>query len=236
MTNLYKKNEILFAVLLIIVYIMGSSIFDGFSTKLYTLIFQVLLSLVLFGWLYKQRLLEEYGLCKSRISSKKLLYYIPLIVIVSCNLWFGLTLQYTITESVYYVLSMLCVGFLEEMIFRSFLFKAMSKDNLKMAIIVSSVTFGIGHLINLFNGSGAELFASVCQVGYAMAFGYLAVMLFYKSKSLIACILAHGVMNALSIFGNVTVMNTYAVQIGVSLVLFVVSIVYAEYIRKSSEN
>ena len=236
MTNLYKKNEILFAVLLIIVYIMGSSIFDGFSTKLYTLIFQVLLSLVLFGWLYKQRLLEEYGLCKSRISSKKLLYYIPLIVIVSCNLWFGLKMQYTITESVYYVLSMLCVGFLEEMIFRGFLFKAMSKDNLKMAIIVSSVTFGIGHLINLFNGSGAEVLASVCQVGYAMAFGYLAVMLFYKSKSLIACILAHGVMNALSIFANVTVMNTYAVQIGVSLVLFVVSIVYAEYIRKSSED
>lgn len=236
MTNLYKKNEILFAVLLIIVYIMGSSIFDGFSTKLYTLIFQVLLSLVLFGWLYKQRLLEEYGLCKSRISSKKLLYYMPLIVIVSCNLWFGLKMQYTITESVYYVLSMLCVGFLEEMIFRGFLFKAMSKDNIKMAIIVSSVTFGIGHLINLFNGSGAELFASVCQVGYAMAFGYLAVMLFYKSKSLIACILAHGVMNALSIFANVTVMNTYAVQIGVSLVLFVVSIVYAEYIRKSSED
>lgn len=236
MTNLYKKNEILFAVLLIIVYIMGSSIFDGFSTKLYTLIFQVLLSLVLFGWLYKQRLLKEYGLCKSRISSKKLLYYLPLVVIVSCNLWFGLTLQYTITESIYYVLSMLCVGFLEEMIFRGFLFKAMSKDNLKMAIIVSSVTFGVGHLINLFNGSGAEVLASVCQVGYAMAFGYLAVMLFYKSKSLLACILAHGVMNALSIFANVTVMNTYAVQIGVSLVLFVVSIVYAEYIRKSSED
>ena len=236
MTNLYKKNEILFAVLLIIVYIMGSSIFDGFSTKLYTLIFQVLLSLVLFGWLFKQRLLEEYGLCKSRISSKKLLYYMPLIVIISCNLWFGVKLQYTVTESIYYVCSMLCVGFLEEMIFRGFLFKAMSKDNLKMAIIVSSVTFGIGHLINLFNGSGAELFASVCQVGYAMAFGYLAVMLFYKSKSLIACILAHGVMNALSIFANVTVMNTYAVQIGVSLVLFIVSIVYAEYIRKSSEN
>lgn len=236
MTNLYKKNEILFAVLLIIVYIMGSSIFDGFSTKLYTLIFQVLLSLVLFGWLYKQRLLEEYGLCKSRISSKKLLYYIPLIVVVSCNLWFGLKMQYTITESIYYVLSMLCVGFLEEMIFRGFLFKAMSKDNLRMAIIVSSVTFGIGHLINLFNGSGAEVLATICQVGYAMAFGYLAVMLFYKSKSLIACILAHGVMNALSIFANVTLMNTYEVQIGVSLVLFVVSIVYAEYIRKSSED
>ncbi|MBR5796035.1 MAG: CPBP family intramembrane metalloprotease, partial [Erysipelotrichaceae bacterium] len=83
---------------------------------------------------------------------------------------------------------------------------------------------------------GAEVLASVCQVGYAMAFGYLAVMLFYKSKSLIACILAHGVMNALSVFANTDIMNTFEVQIGVSLVLFVVSIVYAEYIRKSSEN
>ena len=203
---------------------------------MYTLIFQLVLSLVLFGWLYTQRLVAEYGLCKSKISSKKLLYYLPLLLMVSCNLWFGVKLQYTVTESIYYVCSMLCVGFLEEMIFRGFLFKAMSKDNLKMAIIVSSVTFGIGHIINLFNGSGAEVLASVCQVGYAMAFGYLAVMLFYKSKSLIACILAHSVMNALSVFANTDIMNTFEVQIGVSLVLFVVSILYAEYIRKSSEN
>jgi len=235
-TKLYRKNEILFAILWIVVYIVGSSVFDGFPTKLYTLIFQLVLSLVLFGWLYTQRLVAEYGLCKSKISSKKLLYYLPLLLMVSCNLWFGVKLQYTVTESIYYVCSMLCVGFLEEMIFRGFLFKAMSKDNLKMAIIVSSVTFGIGHLINLFNGSGAEVLASVCQVGYAMAFGYLAVMLFYKSKSLIACILAHGVMNALSVFANTDIMNTFEVQIGVSLVLFVVSIVYAEYIRKSSDD
>lgn len=236
MTKLYRKNEILFAILWIVVYIVGSSIFDGFSTKLYTLIFQLVLSLFLFGWLCTQRLVAEYGLCKSKISSKKLLYYLPLLLMVSCNLWFGVKLQYTVNESIYYVCSMLCVGFLEEMIFRGFLFKAMSKDNLKMAIIVSSVTFGIGHLINLFNGSGAEVLASVCQVGYAMAFGYLAVMLFYKSKSLIACILAHGVMNALSIFANTDIMNTFEVQIGVSIVLFVVSIVYAEYIRKSSDD
>ena len=49
---------------------------------------------------------------------------------------------------------MLCVGFAEEVIFRGFLFRAMEKDNVKTAIIGSSVTFGLGHVLNLVNGSG----------------------------------------------------------------------------------
>lgn len=40
---------------------------------------------------------------------------------------------------------MLCVGFLEEMIFRGLLFEAIAKENVKKAIIISSVTFGIRH-------------------------------------------------------------------------------------------
>lgn len=56
-------------------------------------------------------------------------------------------------ETALYVLSMLCVGFIEELIFRGFLFKAMAKDGIKSAIIVSSITFGLGHIINLVNGA-----------------------------------------------------------------------------------
>ena len=52
---------------------------------------------------------------------------------------------------------MLCVGFLEEVIFRGLLFTAIARNNIKSAVIISSVTFGIGHIINLFNGSGMEL-------------------------------------------------------------------------------
>jgi hypothetical protein len=38
---------------------------------------------------------------------------------------------------------------IEEVIFRGFLFKALQKDKLSVAIIVSSVTFGFGHIVNL---------------------------------------------------------------------------------------
>ena len=78
---------------------------------------------------------------------------------------------------------MLNIGFLEEIIFRGFLFKMMEKNNVKTAIIVSSITFGIGHIVNLLNG--AELIPTLLQVCYAIAIGYMLVMVFYKSKSII---------------------------------------------------
>lgn len=55
------------------------------------------------------------------------------------------------------------------MIFRGLLFQAMAGDNVKSAVIVSSMTFGIGHLLNLFNGSGMNLVSNLCQVCFAAA-------------------------------------------------------------------
>ena len=83
---------------------------------------------------------------------------------------------------------MLCVGFLEEVIFRGFLFVAIAKDNIKSAIVISSVTFGIGHIINLFNGSGMELVNNLCQIVFATAVGFLLVTIFYRGGSLLPCI------------------------------------------------
>ena len=92
---------------------------------------------------------------------------------------------------------MLCVGFLKEIIFRGFLFVGMSKNNLRSAVIVSSITFGIGHLVNLFNGQ--LFFETMIQILFAIAVGFTLVILFYKGKSLIPCIIFHGLNNSLSV-------------------------------------
>lgn len=93
---------------------------------------------------------------------------------------------------------MLCVGFIEEVIFRGFLFKAIAKDNLKSAIIISSVTFGVGHLVNLFNRSGMDLVSNLCQICFAIAVGFLLVTIFYRGGSLLPCIITHSAINTLS--------------------------------------
>ena len=122
---------------------------------------------------------------------------------------------------------MLNIGFIEEIIFRGFLFKMMVKDNVKIAILVSSITFGIGHIINLLNG--ASFIPTLMQVFYAMAIGYLFVIIFYKSKSLLPCIITHSLFNSLSIF---SIENTLSLYIA-PIFLIIVPITYAIYINKS---
>ena len=87
-----------------------------------------------------------------------------------------------------------------EVIFRGLLFRAMEKDDLKKAIIVSSLTFGIGHIVNLFNGSGKDPASNVIQIVFAVLVGFVLVLIFYYGKSLVPCIIFHSANNALKVF------------------------------------
>ena len=183
----------------ILVYIIGTSVTDNVA-KIITLIFHLLLTVLALVWICKNGLRRKYGLCKPALPARRVLFYIPLLICVSCNLWFGVKMNMSIPDTAIFVGSMLCVGFLEEFIFRGLLFRAMEKDSLKAAVIVTSLTFGFGHIINLFNGSGMGLIANIGQIVSAVAFGWLFVVIFMKSGSLLPCIAAHSAINALSAF------------------------------------
>jgi len=203
--KLYDKSKIWFAVVWIIAYCLLMSVGDTLSGKVgieksATLPIGILLSVIVLIFLQKHGLLKDYGLCRSKASARELLYYIPLLVLLTANLWWGVAFRYGVTETVLYILAMFCVGFLEEIIFRGFLFHAMAKDNRLAAVVVSSITFGIGHIINLVNGSGAQLIPNLLQVVYATAAGFMFVMLYCKAESLWGCIFVHGLFNALSVF------------------------------------
>lgn len=203
--KLYDKSAIGFAVTWIAAYCILMSIGDAVSAaigleKSVTLPVGLVLSAVLFCFLKKYSLLSAYGLCRSGASVGEMLYYAPLILLLTANLWFGVRLNYDVAETVLYVLSMFCVGFLEEVIFRGLLFNAMRKEGFKLAVLVSSLTFGMGHIMNLVNGSGGDWFANLMQVIYATAAGFLFVMIYCKSDSLLLCILFHGLFNGLSAF------------------------------------
>jgi membrane protease YdiL (CAAX protease family) len=150
-----------------------------------------------------------------------------MILLVFVNFIGGVGINNTFFETLFYMLSMLCVGFLEEIIFRGFLFKMIAKDNLKLAIVVTTITFGIGHILNLFNG--ADILPTLVQICYAMAGGYLFVMVLIKSKSLWPCIITHSLLNSLSIFG---VGSGMIYEILVPILLIGISLLYVRYINK----
>lgn len=239
MKKLYDKSEIWFSVLFIIIYVVGTSLADSLSqtlglAKAATLAFEAALLAILYFFIKRNGLTDYYGICKPQYPSSKFLFYIPLAVLASVNLWHGVQMNYSAAETACYVGSMLLVGFLEELIFRGLLFKAISKDNVKTAIIVSSVTFGIGHIVNLINGSGAELVGNLCQVCYAVAIGFLFVIIFYRGKSLVPCMVTHSVLNALSAFGNKSAGNENIIP--VSVILIVVSLSYSLILLKTTEK
>ena len=232
--KLYEKSEIWFAAAWIVAYVVLASAGDNISAdlgidKIVTLPILLAMSAGLYFFVRKNGLAEKYGLCKPRLPAAKMLYYIPLLVLLTANLWYGVAMDMSPLETVPYILSMFCVGFLEELIFRGLLFQAMARDGVKTAIIVSGVTFGIGHIVNLINGSGAQWLPNLLQVMYAVAIGFAFVLICCKTGSLMPCIIVHSVFNGLSAFSNEAVMTPRR-QIVSGVLLTVIGGGYALYL------
>ena len=237
MKKLYEKNELTFAIVWIVVYCVLQSLANPLNKVIgieyaVSAVFCILQSIVLFAFIRKNDLTKKYGLCKSPVPAWRFLFYLPLIILASGNLWNGVAINYTPAETACRIVCMLCVGFLEEVIFRGLLFTAIAKDNVKSAIIISSLTFGIGHIINLFNGSGMELVSNLCQIVFAIAVGFLLVTIFNRGGSLIPCILVHSAINTLGTFANDTSLITemHLLHLGI---LIVITVAYTLILTKT---
>lgn len=235
MRKFYEKNEVLFAVGWILVYCLVMMPVRGEfgDESVWTLLALAGIAAGITIFVMLHHLEEKYGLAGWPKNTKKYLFFIPMWVLATGNLWGGFALSYSGAAQVFAVLSMLLVGYVEEMLFRGFLFKALaSKNDIRVAILVSAVTFGVGHIINLLTGQ-ANL-ETVIQVFFAVAWGFIFTMVFYKSKSLIPCILAHGLVDVFSKFGAVSDNMTIAwVYMGA---VIVVAIVYCTYLVKAADR
>ena len=233
MRKLYEKNRILFAVLCIVLYCVVMSYLKGnFGYQSIAM----LLGITAFAngiifFVKRNHLEKECGIASRPEDTKRFLYFIPMWILATGNLWDGFALSYHGIELVIAVLSMILVGFVEEMLFRGFLFSAMlSKERAAVAIIVSSLTFGMGHIINLFTGQTS--FETIVQMIFAVSWGFILTFVFYKSGSIFPCIIAHSMIDAFSMFGadNALVDQIY---VGVTIV---VAIVYCIYLGKIKED
>ncbi len=200
MKKLYEKSEITFAILWIVLYTvsMGNLRNLGDDSP-YMTAGLIVISALMFLFVWKNRLLGKYGLSGWAKNNRAMLWFFPLWIITTLNLWGGVTPRFPMPGQLFAVVSMAFVGFAEELIFRGFLFKAILKGgSVKTAVIVSSVTFGLGHILNLFTGH--ELTETLLQVVFAVAYGFLVTMAFYKSGSLLPCILSHSLFDVFAEF------------------------------------
>lgn len=235
MLRLYEKNKLGFSLVWIGIYVVLLSLADNLSgavgvEKLVTAPLSVVLSIVLWLWLRGHGLREEHGLRSFRGNARRYLYFLPLVVLCSSNLWLGVGFTLSPQETALYLLSMLCVGFLEEVIFRGFLYHALRAEGTRFAILISGATFGLGHIVNLLNG--AEFLPTLLQICYATAIGVLFTVIFHKSGSLTPCIVSHCAVNMLSAFGQE---RSGAEKIVIPLLLIAIPLSYAAWIWKKAD-
>ncbi|MBR2255947.1 MAG: CPBP family intramembrane metalloprotease [Blautia sp.] len=229
MRKLYEEKETLFAVLWIVAYcVVLGTIRGNFGDESVCM----LLALLVFAaavtvFVKSEHLEEKYGLAGWPKDIRKYLFFIPMWILATGNIWGGINPYYRGAAQVTAAFSMILVGYVEEMIFRGFLLRAMLRENkTASAIIVSAVTFGIGHIINLFTGHAS--FETMMQILFAVSWGFIFTMVCYKSGSIIPCIIAHAMIDVFSVFAADNEMFDW-IYIGSTIV---VAIVYCIYLSR----
>ena len=233
MRKLYREKEVLFALLWIIAYCFVMTPLKGnygYGSAVMMLALAVF-AVSAFLFVKRNHLEQKYGLSGWPKDMKRYLYFLPMFILATGNLWDGFALSYRGTELVIAVISMILIGFIEEMIFRGFLFRAMlAKDKPAVAITVVSLTFGIGHIVNLFAGQGG--LETALQVVFAVSWGFMLTMAFYKSGSLFPSIVTHVMIDVFSLFGAESgIMDR--IYIGVTVVT---AVIYCIYLSRLKEN
>ncbi len=229
MKKFYEQNELRFALLWIGAYCAISipirgALGDESPAMLAGL---AVIAAGIIAFIRRFDLEEKYGLVKWNGSAKDYLYFLPMLFLMTGNLWGGIGLAYDGLGQLFAVLSMLLIGLIEELIFRGFLFRALlQRDSVPVAITISAVTFGIGHIVNLLAGQGG--LESLIQVFFAIAWGYLFTFVFYKSGSLWVCIAVHGLVDVFSKFAAHEGHSEY----GYVAVTIVVAAAYCLYLSR----
>lgn len=119
------------------------------------------------------------------------------------------------TAIILYTLLYISVGFVEEILFRGVMMTIMvqkwgtTRKGIYKAVIVSSVLFGLLHLVNLAMGR-YSLLAAATQTGYALFFGVFFGACMLRNNSIWPVIFGHtvfdffGALNAISVGGTFT--------------------------------
>ena len=228
MMKFYEKNRVWFAVCCILIYALGFGNLRSLGDDSpYVMAAMLAMCVILLAFILKNGLTEYYGLNHWGKRIRQMLYYIPLWIAASGNIWGGISVKYEGAGLIYAIVMFALVGVVEELLFRGFLFRAMCEEgSVVTAIIVSSVTFGMGHIVNLLNGHGG--LETVLQIIFAVAVGFLFTLVYYRSESLLPCILAHSIIDVLSVFsGRSGIMDTVVI-----VSVFIITAVYGTYLWK----
>ena len=99
------------------------------------------------------------------------------------------------------------------------------------AMIISSVLFGLSHILNI--AGGAELFETILQIFFALVYGMILALIFAEGRGLLPCVLLHALHDFCSFISG----DSYAqYEIILGAVQFIVLLVYFIYLLRMTAH
>lgn len=204
MLKLYKSKDVLHSIVWLVLYLAANTITGNLATILnanYEVVSFIpifILATVCFIYLYKTGISKDIGLlCRPTESAKNMMCYIPLFVLPAYSLIYGINNALTPLEILAAFLMYTGVGFMEEIVFRGLMFRALTKKwNRIVVVVFISLTFGMGHIVSVV-AVGMSSFDTMLQIINASVVGFMFMTVMLASDNLTACIIAHIAYNFL---------------------------------------
>jgi uncharacterized protein len=243
MNKLQENKPIWHAMVWILTYIVTVNIGDNMPAilgidNLATVFLLIAFSLLLLLYLKKNKWFELYGFNKMKKSDwYKTLFYIPLIITIFTHYFRGINVELGYSGFSIGIILMICVGFIEELIFRGFLYQGILKESgIKRAVIISGATFGIGHVVNLLRGY--SMADQINQIVIGIFIGIVLALIVAYTNNIIPCVFYHILFNISGTITNSNLeMETHMVIITVIIcALYSVYLVRALKSKKDYEN
>lgn len=240
MKNLYERKAVLHSLVWLAFYLVLNTITGNISEamnlepNMVSALPNLALAAICFYYLKTTGISENIGLLtKPAEKASVMLYYIPLLIIPFLNLAYGINTSLSPTKIAFILAMYIGVGFMEEVIFRGLMFKALVKKwNRYIVVAFISFTFAIGHIVSMA-AIGQSSADTVLQIVNAFVVGFMFMAVILASGNLTMCIVAHILYNFLA---NISMVgNTHIEIIAISTVITVVYFVYLIFQGKNTK-
>lgn len=227
-----QRRPMLFVVLLLLLFLITFFLAGAItlqlklSTLTMTLMADGVLALIALFLLSRLHWWREAGFRLPAKPHSLWLFSVPCLPIILNMAYFGVSYP-GIERLLLFLAIALLVGFVEESYFRGMILRALLRRGPWQAVIISSLCFGILHLLNL--AGGATLAATLLQVVYAAAIGLMYAALALRTQTILPLIVTHGLTDFVGFLALNSTVNTTGLSPLAFLVMAGEIIVYTAY-------
>jgi uncharacterized protein len=227
-----QRRPLLFVVLLLLLVLITFFLAGAVTLQLklsqptMTLMADGVLALVALFLLSRLHWWREAGFRLPATPRSLWLFAVPCLPIILNMAYFGVGYPGIARLSLFLALALL-VGFVEESYFRGMILRALLGRGPWQAVIISSLCFGILHLLNL--AGGANLAATLLQVVYAVAIGLMYAALALRTRTILPLIATHGLTDFVGFLALNSTVNTTGLSPLAFLVMAGEIVVYTAY-------